>query len=105
MKSFYWLLYLRGAINSNSTNVNIIFYQKSAHNLFIATMIKNCLKVFEQFIRFDDKGTRPERWEEDKYAAIRENFEILHMQNAKMYGTSKCISADEILCSRIGIKQ
>lgn len=59
----------------------------------------------EQFIRFDDRGTRPERWEEDKYAAIRENFEILHMQNAKMHGPSKCISADEILCSRIGIKQ
>ena len=49
-------------------------------------MSKSCFKFLEQFIQFDDKNAQPERWRGDKYAALREFFESVNVQNASMRG-------------------
>ena len=108
IKAFIGLLYLRGAINFNTTDVNIVFSHEATHKVFSATMAKNRFKFLEQFIQFDDKHTRPERWRGDKYAAIREFFESVNVQNAKMRGPSTFVSVDETLYpyrGKIGLKQ
>lgn len=56
-------------------NIHIIFLSK-LHQ-------KNRFKFLLKFIQFDDKETRPGRKEGNKYAAIREFFEEVNVQNGK----------------------
>ena len=62
----------------------------------------------EQFIQFDDKNARPEKRRGDKYAAMREFFESVNVQNARTRDPSTFVSVDETLYPyrmKIGIKQ
>ena len=84
-----------------------MFHHESTH-IFTATVSKNRFKFLLQIIQFDEKETRPERWEGDNYAAIREFFDEGNVQNAKMREASTFLTADETLYSyqgRTGIKQ
>ena len=72
IKAFYGLSYLRGAINFNTTDVDIVFFHEFTHNIFTAAMSKSSFKFLEKFIQFDDKNTRPEIWRGDKYTATWE---------------------------------
>ena len=108
IKAFIGLCYLRGAINFNTTDIEIVFHHEASHDIFSATMSKNRFKFLLQFLQFDDKDTRPARWDGDKYAAIRIFFEQVNAQNAKMRGPSTYLSVDETLYpyrGKIGIKQ
>ena len=61
-------------------------FHEFTYNIFSAMMSKSCFKFLEQFIQFDNKNAQPERWRGDKYAALREFFESVNVQNASMRG-------------------
>ena len=81
-------------MNFNKTDADIGFFHESTCNIFSATMSKIRFKFLEQFIQLDNKNTRPERWRGDKCAAIREFFENVNVQNARMRGPSTFVSVD-----------
>ena len=53
-----------------------IFSDSYGHPIFTATMSKNRFRFLYQCISFDDYSTRTERWEADRFAAIRKVFEL-----------------------------
>lgn len=91
MKSFYWLLYLWEAINSNSTNVNIIFYQKSTHNLFIATMKKIGWRFWNNLF---DSMTKELGLKDGKKISMLPSEKILKFYTCKML---KCMGHQNVL--------
>ena len=69
------------------------------------------LKRFQfltRFIEFDDKASREERWQFDKFACIRDFFETVNEKNASMRSPPPYLAIDEIhypYRGSIGIKQ
>ena len=53
-----------------------IFSDSYGHPIFTATMSKSCFRFLNQCISFDYYLTRTERWEADRFAAIRKVFEL-----------------------------
>ena len=46
-------------------------------------MLYNRFQFIQRFITFDDKATRGDRWKSDKFACLRELFEMMNEQNSK----------------------
>ena len=65
-------------------------------------------KFISRFIILDDKASRAERWKTDKFACMRELFELMNVGNTKCRYPSAMLSVDEILYPNrgaIGFKQ
>ena len=56
-----------------------------------------------QFITFDDKSTRNNRWKMDKFACLRELFELMSERNAKCRFPSPLLAVDETLYPYRGV--
>ena len=75
------ILYAFSILNLMSTNT--IWHHKSSNVLFLATMSHSRYKFIGGFITFKDKASIIERLKTDKFAFIRELFELLNVGNAK----------------------
>jgi len=85
-----------------------VFYHKSANLAFRGTLNVNCFSFLCKMICFDDKDTRDEYWKADKFAAIREIFELFNTNCAKTHIPSEYLTIDETLYpyhGRIKLKQ
>ena len=81
---------------------------ESSNDTFTATISYKRFHFLKRIIEFDDKASREEKWEIDKFACIRNIFETLNEKNASMRIPSPYLAIDEILyphCSSIGITQ
>ena len=72
IKAFFGILYLRLAFHLNMCNTCDLLFHESAHDIFAAAMSWNRFHFICNFIMFDDKPTRNDRWKNDKYACMRE---------------------------------
>ena len=75
--AYIGLLYLRGALNVNLQNTRDLWFH-DLNDLFAATMLWNRFHFISKFITFDNKATRYDCWKYDKYACIRELFEMMN---------------------------
>ena len=108
IQAFLGILYLRAALRVNLMSTSTIWYHESSNGLFSATMSHNRFKFISRFITFDDKTSRAERWKTDKFAGMRELFELMGVVNANCRYPSPMLSVDETLypyCGVIGFKQ
>ena len=108
MKAFIGIFYIRAALKVNIHNSNQIWYYESPNDLFAATMLLKKFYFLTWFIEFNDKASREESWQFDKFACIRDFFETVNEKNASMRSPSPYLAINETLypyrCS-IGIKQ
>ena len=65
------ILYLRAALRINLMSTST------------ATMSHSHFKFISRVITFDDKASRKERWKTNKFACMRELFELMNVDNAK----------------------
>ena len=65
------ILYLRAALRINLMSTST------------ATMSHIHIKLINQFITLDDKASRKEHWKTDKFACMRDLFELMNVDNAK----------------------
>ena len=65
------ILYLRGALRMNLMSTST------------ATMSHIHFKLINRFITLDDKASRKEHWKTDKFACMRDLFELMNGDNAK----------------------
>ena len=65
--------------------------------IFNATMGYQRFRTLIRFLRFDNKGTRNQRYRNDKFAPIREIFLIFQEQIALLYWPNDSITVDEQL--------
>ena len=68
-----------------------------SHPAFIATMAETRFKEILRFLAFDDKETRPERYRHDRFAAIREIFELWNDNCSSSLNASEFVAEDECL--------
>ena len=67
MKAFIGIFYIRAALKVNMHNSNQIWYHESSNDLFAATVSLKRFHFLTRFIEFDDKASREEKWQFDKF--------------------------------------
>jgi len=106
--AFIGLLYLRGLLGQNNYDVSILFNDLTGNPIFGATMSKNRFKFLFANIAFDDATTRNERWCNDRFAALRDLFEMFNRNCSSCVIPGDFLSLDETLYPmrvQIGFKQ
>ena len=94
---FIGLLYLRAAFRLNLRETLEIWNHETSHEIFSATMSYNRFQFIRKFITFDDKSTRNNQWKMDKFACLREQFELMNERNTKCCFPSPLLPVDETL--------
>ena len=106
--AFIGLMYLRGLALMCNHDVKYLYSALMDPQPFGATMSKNRFQFLYACISFDDLSTRQARWKHDRFAAIRELFEIFGENCCKHVIPDKYLSLDETLYpmrTSIGFKQ
>ena len=102
LKAIIGLMYLRGALHRNLSDILDVFMHESAPDIFQATMSYRCYRFIRQFLSFDRSVTQPDRYQNEKFACYRVVFEALNKQNAIMRVPSLHMTIDEMLFSYRG---
>ena len=106
--AFIGLMYLRGLAGMCNHDVKYLYSALMGPQPFGATMSKNQFQFLYACISFDDLSTRQARWKHDRFAAIRELFEIFGENCCKHVIPDEYLSLDETLYpmrTSIGFKQ
>ena len=74
-----------------------LFSPVMGHYVYSAIMSRNRYQFLMKCTSFDDGTTRPERWQKDGFAALREIFELFNRQCAASYVPDIYLSLDETL--------
>ncbi|XP_066590616.1 piggyBac transposable element-derived protein 4-like [Prorops nasuta] len=98
IKAFFGLLYYSGLFKVNRTDIEDLWSVHSL-SLFRATMTYRRFKIILRCIRFDDKETRKERLQNDKFAHIRECWDMFISNCKNYYEPGKNVTIDEQLLS------
>ena len=99
--SMPWMI--RGLLGQNNVSAEKIFSDSYDH-----PMSKNCFTFLYQCITFDDYSTRTERWEADRFTAIRKVFELFNQNCGRALIPDDLLSIDETLYpmrNRVSFKQ
>lgn len=86
IKAFIGLLYISGALRNSNCNVEELWSLDFGNGIFRATMSQQRFKFLASNLRFDDKNDRAERRATDKFAPIRQIWDI-YIENCKRYYT------------------
>ena len=102
------IIYFRGLLGLNNHSHEILFSEKAGHPVFAATMSRNRFKLLIQSIMFDDHQERAVNWPHDRFAAIRNFFELFNKNSLKHVIPSEYFAINETLYAmrnQISIKQ
>ena len=91
------ILFLRAALKVNLMSTSTIWHQERSSDLFSASVLHSRFKFINCFITFNDKASRTECWITDKFACVRETFELMNVGNTKCRYPSPILSFDETL--------
>ena len=97
IKALFGLMYFRGLLGQGLQYSQNLFSDVCGHAAFGATMSSSRFKFLLSHLRFDDPETRQERWKTDRFAAIRELFELFNDNLSKFLVPSAFLSIDETL--------
>ena len=95
MKAFIRIFYIRAVLKVNIHNSNQIWYHESSNDLFVVTISFKRFHFLTRSIEFDDKVSREERWQSDRFACIRDFFETVNEKNSSIRSPSPCLAIDE----------
>ena len=97
LKALFGLQYFRGLLGQGLQSQNHLFSDTSGHFVFGATMSLSRFTFLLSHISFDDRNTRPEKWTSDRFAAMRELFEMFNRNLSKCIAPSEYLSIGETL--------
>lgn len=97
LQGLFGLLYISGSLKSNHLNLEELWSKKYGPPIFRATMNKNRFIFLIKNLRFDDKTTRNQRKESDKFCAIRDIWERYTENCRNNYTPSEYVTVDEQL--------
>ena len=97
IKALFGLMYFRGLLGQGLQRSRNLFSDLTGHFAFGATMSGSRFTFLLSHLRFDDPETRPQRWKSDRFAAIRELFEMFNENLSKFLVPSAYLSIDETL--------
>ena len=97
MSAFISLCLYRGLWKQNTLSINKMFSEKYGPTIYAATMPRNRFVFLLKHICFDDDRTRDKRWNEDRFAALRELFESFNNECMSCLVPGDYLSVDETL--------
>lgn len=97
IKALIGLLYLSGVQIAAHLNLEELWSLRFGSSLFRATMPHNRFEFLISCLRFDDKETRAERRNTDKFAPIRQIWEMFVENCRSLYTPSEYCTIDEQL--------
>lgn len=97
IKALIGLLYLCGVQKSAQLSVKELWSNKFATSLFRTTMSLNRFQFLTSCLRFDDKASRAQRKETDKFAPIRQIWELFISNCRTLYTPHEYCTIDEQL--------
>ncbi|CAF3941954.1 unnamed protein product [Adineta steineri] len=98
LKAFIGLLLLAGLMGKSKKSIKSLWNRNPLESpIFRATMSRNRFETILSTIRFDNKITREERKQTDKFAAFREIWSDFRENSKKCYSPGLCITIDEQL--------
>ena len=98
IRALIGLIYWRGLLGMQNHNIKHMFGE-DGHHFFGGTMAKNRFAFLVEHLSFDDKLTRPDRWQTDRFAAIREIFEYFNANCSRSVAPGLYLSIDETLAA------
>ena len=98
LTALFGLFLARGMQQHNYWDIQRLFSDLS-HPIFQATMSVHRFKFLVRFLSFDDKTTRNERWQTDRFAACRTVFEMWNEQCGQQLQMNEYGAIDECLYS------
>ena len=75
LRAFIGIMYLRGLYGLNRHNTRVLFSDRHGMPVFGATMSRLRFEFILKYLSLDDDTTREDRWQQDRFAAMREFFE------------------------------
>ena len=108
LKAFIGLQYTRGLSKRNLQRIKYLFQGPGSHSLFPATMTEARFEFLRKMIAFDDKDTRKKLFKSDRFAAVRNIFEIFNGNCSRALNPDFFLCLDETLYSyreKIGFQQ
>jgi hypothetical protein len=97
MKAFIGLSYLRGLLQLNHLHFQLLFSDDVGPPTFTACMSAKRFCFLHANLSFDDSNTRRERWAHDRFAAIREIFELFNEICSSTLNPNEYVALDETL--------
>ena len=91
------LMYLRGLYGLNKHDVRTMFSHDRGIPIFGATMSRLWFLFIMRHFSFDDVNTREQRWKNDRFAALRQVFEMCNKNFGEALVPVDYISLDETL--------
>ena len=92
----FGLIYFRGILGVNLHMTHRLFSDDS-HFVFGVIMSKNRFKFLKGHICFDNPQERTQLWETERFATVREIWEIFNSNISGHVATSEYLSVDETL--------
>lgn len=97
VKAFIGLLFISGALRVSNSSVDELWSLQFGNGIFRATMSQQRFAFLAVCLRFDDKNTRATRKAADKFAPIRELWEIFISNCTSYYTPFQYCTIDEQL--------
>ena len=94
--ALFGLMYFRGVVGVNLHMIDRLFSNDS-HFVLGAIMSKNRCRFLKGHICFNNPQERTQLWETDRFAAVREIWEIFNSNLSKHVAPSAYLSIDETL--------
>ena len=91
------LMYLRGLYGLNKHDVHLLFCHDRGILIFGATMSRLRFLFIMRHFSFDDVNTREQRWKNDRFAALRQVFEMCNKNFGEALVPVDYISLDDTL--------
>ena len=88
INALFGLMYFRGMLGVNLYMTDRLFSSDS-HFSFVPIIPKNCFRFFKGHICFDNLRERTQLWETDRFAAVREIWEIFNSNLSKLVAPSE----------------
>ena len=92
--ALFGLMYFRGILGVNHHMTDRLF-SKESHFVFGAIMSKSRFIFLKGHICFDNPQERTQLWEKDRFAAVREIWEIFNSNLSKHLAPSEYLSIDK----------
>lgn len=97
--NLFGLYYAAGVLKSSKLNLDDLWSPDFGMDLFRASMSKRRFQFLTSCLRFDDKSTRPERKQTDRFAPIRDIWEAFVSNSKSLYSPHEYLTLDEQLVS------
>lgn len=97
MCTFVGLLLLAGVYRAKHENISELWSESDGRKIFNKSMSRNRFCELRRCIRFDDRATRNVRRENDKFAPLRELFDMMVTKFRSSYKAGSNATVDEQL--------